>query len=412
MDVLLKNCCGVDVHKRVIVACLIYRGAGDRRHQEVRSFGTTTRELLELADWLEAHGCTHVAMESTGVYWKPVYNVLEAMFELLLVNAAHIKNVPGRKTDVKDCEWIAQLLEHGLLRKSFVPPVEIRQLRDWTRRRRTLKRQRASEINRVQKILEDCNIKLGDVASDIMGKSAQRMLRAIIDGQQDAQALSELALGRLREKEAQLKEALTGRVTDHHRRLLEAVLDHIEYLDRAMARCTDQIEELMRPFREDLERMDGIPGVNREAAQDILAEVGADMTVFPSDGHLASWSGVCPGNHESAGKRKSGKSRKGNQWLRSVLQECAWAGSRQKDSYLHARHHRLATRRGKKKAAKAIAHSQLRAIYFILRDKVPYRDLGADHFDNQHRGRLTQHHVRRLQTLGFRVTLEALDAAA
>jgi transposase len=412
MEVVYRNCCGLDVHKAVIVACVIHRDGAGHRHQEVRSFGTTTRELLQLSDWLEDHGCTHVAMESSGVYWKPVYNVLEGTFELLLVNAAHIKNVPGRKTDVKDCEWIAQLLECGLLRKSFVPPVMIRQLRDWTRRRRTLKRQRASEVNRVQKILEDCNIKLGDVASDIMGKSAQRMLRALIGGDPDAQALADLALGKLRKKKEELKEALTGRVTDHHRRLLQEVLDHIEYLDRAMARCTDQIETMMRPYEDHLERLDGIPGVNREAAQDLVAEIGMDMSIFPSDGHLASWGGICPGNHESAGKRKSGKSRKGNQWLRAVLHECAWAGSRQKDSYLHAQYHRLAGRRGKKKAVKAVAHSQLCAAYFLLRDQVAYHDLGANYFDTLHRGRITQHHLRRLEALGYRVTIEAATMPA
>ena len=412
MDVMYPNGCGLDVHKQTVVACLLWRDECGKRQKEIRTFATLTADLLQLADWLDAHGCTHVAMESTGVYWKPIYNLLEGNFELLLVNARHLKAVPGRKTDVRDCQWIAELLEHGLLKRSFVPPVEIRQLRDWTRRRRTLKRARVDEVNRLQKILEDANIKLGDVASDVMGKSARAMLAAIVRGVDDPAQLAQLTFGALRKKREALQAALTGRVTDHHRRLLREVLDHIDYLERAMARATEEIERLCAPFREALEHMDTTVGVNAHAAQDIIAEIGADMSVFPTAAHLASWAGACPGNHESAGKRKSGKCRKGDPWLGAVLTECAWAASHSKGTYLSALYHRLAPRRGNKRAVKAVAHSQLTAIYFMLKYQVAYHELGPGHFDQLNAARITRHHVRRLEQLGHRVTLEPLAQAA
>ena len=407
MEVLYQVCCGLDVHKRTVAACLRRFGPKATRTEEIRTFGTTTRELLRLADWLAAAGCTHVAMESTGVYWRPVYQILEGLFELLLVNAQHIKAVPGRKTDVKDCQWIARLLEHGLLRASFVPPTPIRELRELTRYRRQLVQERAREANRVQKVLETANIKLGNVATDVLGTSGRAMVKALIAGERDAEALADLAQGVLRKKEAQLREALVGRVTDHHAFMLQELLSHIEFLDQQIALFDVRVEAQTRPFAAALERLDTITGVGRRSAEQILAELGDDMSRFPTAAHAASWTGICPGHHERAGKRKSGRTRQGNRWLRATLIEWARGAVRARDSYLAAQYHRVARRRGDKKAIVAVGHSILVAAWHILRHGVAYRDLGRDHFDRLDRDRLIRYHTRRLADLGVAVPASA-----
>jgi len=407
MEVLYQVCCGLDVHKRTVAACLRRSGPKATRTEEIRTFGTTTRELLRLADWLGVAGCTHVAMESTGVYWRPVYQILEGNFELLLVNAQHIKAVPGRKTDVKDCQWIARLLEHGLLRASFVPPAPVRELRELTRYRRQLVQERAREANRVQKVLETANIKLGNVATDVLGASGRAMLKALIAGERDAEALAGLAQGVLRKKEAQLREALVGRVTDHHAFMLQELLSHIEFLDQQIALFDVRIEAQTQPFAAALEQLDTITGVARRSAEQILAELGDDMSRFPTAAHAASWTGICPGHHESAGKRKSGRTRKGNRWLRATLIECARGAVRARDSYLAAQYHRVARRRGDKKAIVAVGHSILIAAWHILRHGVAYRDLGRDHFDRLDRDRLIRYHTRRLADLGISLSASA-----
>lgn len=400
MEVLYRVCCGLDVHKKTVAACLRVPGSTGARSEDIRTFGTTTRELLQLADWLAAAGCTHVAMESTGVYWRPVYQILEGPLEILLVNAQHIKAVPGRKTDIKDCQWIARLLEHGLLRASFVPPAPVRELRELTRYRRQLVQERARETNRVQKVLETANIKLGDVATDVLGASGRAILKALIAGERDAENLAALAQGLLRKKEAQLREALVGRVTAHHSFLLQGLLSHIEFLDQQITHFDAHIEARTRPFALALERLDTIPGVARRSAEQILAELGDDMGRFPTAAHAASWTGICPGNHESAGKRQSGRTRKGNRWLRATLIECARGAVRTRGSYLAAQYHRIARRRGDKKAIVAVAHSIVVAAWHVLRYGVPYHDLGHDHFDRLDRDRLIRYHTRRLADLG------------
>jgi len=410
MEVLYRVCCGLDVHKKTVVACLRFPGPNGKRAEEVRTFGTTTRELLKLADWLTAAGCTHIAMESTGVYWRPVYQILEGAFQLLLVNAQHVKMVPGRKTDIKDCQWIAQLLEHGLLRSSFVPPAPLRELRELTRYRRQLIEEHTREVNRVHKLLETANIKLGDVASDVFGASGRAMLKALIAGERDAATLADLARGLLRKKEAQLREALLGRVTDHHIFMLQGLLHHVEFLDRQIALFDARIEEQTRPFAAALERLDTITGVARRSAEQIVAELGDDMSRFPTAAHAASWTGICPGNNESAGKRKSGKTRKGNRWLRATLVECARGAVRARDSYLAAQYHRIARRRGDKKAIVAVGHSLLVAAWHVLRDDVAYRDLGPGYFDRLNRERLIRHYTRRLAELGV-ATIAPVPAA-
>jgi transposase len=413
MQRVYERCCGLDVHSKSVVACL--RTPGERRQpqKEVRTFGTTTPELLRLADWLLQAGCTHVAMESTGVYWKPVFNLLESVCEVLLVNAAHIKQVPGRKTDVKDAEWIAELLEVGLLRASFIPPQPIRELRDVTRYRKTLIQQRASEVNRVLKLLEDANIKLGHVATDVLGVSGRKMLEALIAGERDGKRLAALALGTMRKKTEQLGDALTGRFTEHHAFLLGQLLAHIDELDRHIAACDTKVAEYNRPFaQEKVERLQTIPGVSRRAAEVIVAEVGTDMNQFPTAAHLASWAGMCPGNHESAGKRKSGRTRKGDVWLRAVLVEAAWAAARTKNSYLAGLYGRLSRRRGQKKAIIAVGHSILVAVWHILKEGVDYEELGASHFDRLETERLTRHYLHRLEELGVQVTVADSRQAA
>jgi transposase len=344
-------------------------------------------------------------MESTGVYWKPIYNVLEEDFEVLLVNARHIKTVPGRKTDVKDCEWIAELMKHGLLRGSFVPARWQRELRDLTRHRRKLVQQRASVANRVQKVLEEANIKLGSVATDVLGVSGKAMLKAMVAGQSDPVQLAALAQRRLKQKKDELEKALEGHVREHHRFLLQQLMNQIDFLEDAIEKVSAKIEEKTLPFDKALQQVDGVPGLNRRAGEDLLAEIGVDMNQFPTAGHLASWAGICPGKDESAGRNRSGKTAGGNHWLRSVLTEAAWGASRTKRSYLKAQYHRLASKRGSKRAILAVGHSILVIVYHILKKSVPYFELGLNFFDQLHQERLTRSLVRRLERLGNLVTL-------
>jgi transposase len=411
MEVINKRCCGLDVHKESVVACLMIREGG-KVHKEVRTFLTMTVDLVVLHDWLKAHQVTHVAMESTGIYWRPVFNLLEGDFTVLLVNAAHIKTVPGRKTDVKDCEWIADLLSHGLLRGSFIPPEPIRDLRDLTRYRKSLTDERVREVNRLQKFLEAANIKLSSVANDVMGASGRAMLEALTAGSTDPQVLSELAKGRLRKKLPELRKALEGRFRPHHRFMVGEILTHIDFLDEAIERISQEVSCRIVPFSKTVEVMDLVPGINQRVAEGILSEIGVEMNCFPTDGHAASWAGLCPGNNESAGKRKSGKTRKGDRWLRRYLIEAAWAASRKKGSYLSALYHRLVVRRGKKKAIVAVAHRLLVIIYHMLKDQGSYRELGPDHFNKVNAAHVQRHHVRRLESLGFKVILEPVAKAA
>jgi transposase len=405
MEVLYAVCCGLDVHQASVTACLRSPGDGPQRREEVRTFGTTTRELLRLADWLTAAGCTHVAMESTGVYWRPVYNLLEGSFERSVVNAQHVKMVPGRKTDVRDSAWLAQLLELGLLRRSFVPPAAQRELRDVVRYRKRLIEERAREANRVLKVLETANIKLGSVVTNVLGVSARAMLKALIAAAGAPEELAELAKRSLRRKRPALAEALTGRVTAHHRFMLEHLLRHIEFLDDAIAAYDRRVETLTAADADALARLDSIPGIARRTAEVIVAELGCDMTRFPTAGHAASWAGLCPGNHESAGKRLSGRTRFANRVLRQALVESARGAVFKRDSYLAAQYRRLVKRRGDKKAVVAVAHSILVIAYHVLRDGVSYRELGGDYFDHLNAQRLTRYHTQRLAALGYVVTL-------
>jgi transposase len=404
LDVLHERCCGLDLHKKSVTACRLTPGANGRIVKEVRTVGTMTADLLALGDWLEEGGITHVAMESTGVYWKPVWNLFEERFTLLLVNAAHVKVVPGRKRDVGDAEWLAELLRHGLLAPSFVPDRPARELRELTRYRSSLVRERTAEVNRLQKTLEGANIKLASVVSDVTGVSARAMLGELLAGHDDAAALAELAMGQLRRKRADLERALTGRVSAHQRFMLTQHLAHIDGLDEQIATVGAEIEDRLRPFDAALTILDSIPGIGRWSAQVILAEIGTDMSRFPTAGHLASWAGMCPGHDESAGKRRSGKTRKGSPWLRVTLTEAAYAAGRGKDPYLSGRYHRLMARKGKKKTAIAVGRSILELCHQLLTDGHLY--------DPQHprpvaivtspEARL----VRQLEKLGHRVTLE------
>lgn len=413
MQIVSRCCCGLDVHKRIIVACLMSIDSDGVETREVRKFETMTEDLLKLLDWLQEAGCTHVAMESTGVYWKPVYNILEGHIEqVMVVNAQHLKKVPGRKTDVRDAEWIAELLQHGLLKASFVPPSPVRELRDLTRYRSTLIRERARTTNRLQKVLEDANIKLGNVVSDIKGVSASAMLRALIAGNTDPEILADLAKGRMREKREQLIQALTGRLKPHHRFLIAEHLSQIEYLDEAVQRISAQIGEHLRPFDDAIERLDEVPGISRRTAEVLLAEIGWDMSRFPTAKHLASWAGMCPGNNESAGKRHSGKTRKGSPWLRHALVEAAHGAVHTKDKYYKAQYNRIATRRGKKKALLAVGHSLLIVVYHLLTRGTSYEDLGSNHFDERDREAVQRRCVRRLERLGYTVSLAPVNRAA
>ncbi len=413
MDVVHARCCGVDVHKATVVACLIVPGAQGRPTKEVRTFGTMTVDLLQLVDWLVAAGCTHVAMESTGSYWKPIYNLLEGVIdEVVVVNAAHIKQVPGRKTDVKDAEWIADLLRHGLLRASFIPDRPQRELRELTRYRTALVRERSAEVSRVQKVLEGANIKLAVVAKDITGVSGRDMLAALLAGSTDAATMAQFARGRMREKIPQLEKALVGRFAAHQRFLVAQQLAHIDFLDDLIARVSAEVAERVGPFEELIALLDTITGIGRLTAEVVVAEIGVDMTRFPSAAHLCSWAGVVPGNNESAGKRRGGKIRKGSPWLRAVLVEAAHAAGRTKTSYLGAQYRRLVARKGRKRAAVAVAHSILTIIYHVLSDRKPYADLGVDYFDRRDQQALERRLVSRLEALGYDVALQPKETAA
>jgi len=413
-EVVYVRCCGLDVHKETVVACVRVVGSNGCVDQQVRTFVTTTRGLLELGDWLAEQNVAAIAMESTGVYWKPVWNLLEGrmnqpsqVMNLMLVNAHHIKNVPGRKTDVKDCQWIAQLLAAGLLSPSFVPPRPQRELRDLTRQRTQLIGDKARVANRLQKVLEDCNIKLASVASDVLGVSGRAMLKALIEGKMTPQQMADLSKMRLRTKIPQLAEALNGGVTAHHRFMLKAVLDQVEYLEKQIGWFDERIEEVMSPLElAAVQRLDEIPGFDKRAAQNVLAEIGTDMKRFPTQDHLCSWAGISPGNHQSAGKRKSGRMTEGNKWLKRTLNQTAWAASNTKASYFRAQHQRLSRRRGVKRATMAVAHSQLEVIYHMLTRDTRFEDLGADYFDRQNTDRLRRQLIGRLQRLGCKVTVE------
>lgn len=414
METVIRCCAGLDVHQASVVACVRRAGAGGGVRGEVRTFPTHTAGLLALGDWLAGEGVTHAAMESTGVYWKPVWNLLEGRGPaLMLVNAREFRNVPGRKTDVNDAQWLAQLLQHGLLRASFVPPRAGRELRDLTRQRTSLIQDRARVANRVQKTLEDANLKLSSVASDVLGVSGRAMLRAIIAGTEDPAALAELARGRLRAKKGELRLALRGGATGHHRFMLRLLMDQLDELEALIGRLQERIDRVMSEEDEAaIERLREIPGIERRVAQVILAEIGRDMTPFPSAGHLASWAKLRPGDDQSAGKRRSARTGRGNRWLRGAMTQAAWAAGRTKGSYFNAQFHRIARRRGRKRALVAVAHSLIVVIYHMLRDRTAYRDLGADYLDRLEPQRLTRALVRRLEQLGHAVELRPRDLAA
>lgn len=405
MEVLYERCAGLDVHKESVVVCVRRTAEGGKVESEVRSFSTMTRQLLAMSDWLAERGVKHVAMEATGVYWKPIWNLLEERFDLLLANARHMRNVPGRKTDVKDCEWIAKLLQHGLLERSFVPERPQRELRDLTRHRVTLIEEKTRVVNRIQKVLEDANIKLGSVASDVMGVSGREMLRALIRGEDDPGKVANLAKRRLRNKLPELTQALEGRVRVHHRFMLGQLMEQVESIERLIAQVEERIEAETRPNLEAVERLTTIPGVDQRAAQNILAEIGTDMSRFKTSAHLASWAGICPGNNESAGKHKSARINHGNRWLKRTLTQSAWAASHTKGTFLQAKFRRLAARRGNKRALVAIAHSVLQIAYHLLKEGTTYQDLGATYHDERNKARITRSLVNRLEALGNEVSL-------
>lgn len=404
MKVVNWRCAGLDVHKNEIIACARIT-TGDKISHEVRRFTTMTSGLLELSEWLHAMECTHVAMEATGVYWKAVWHVLEVDFELVLANAGHIRNVPGRKSDVNDATWIADLLAHGLIRSSFVPPRPIQELRELTRTRKQLRSEIVQHTQRIQRVLEDANVKLSSVISDILGVSGRRILRALIEGTRDPEKLADLGSQRLACTRHDLVESLHGMVTTHHSFMLGQHLRIVEELERSISEFDAQIEAALGPFCDAVERLTTIPGISHMAAEVLVAEIGVDMSRFPTVGHLLSWAGMCPRLEESAGKQRSTRLRKGDPWLKTVLVQCAWAAARSKNTYLQAQFLRLKSRRGPKKAAIAVAASILTAAYYMLRDSTVYRDLGSDYFVRRDEGRVVQRLVRRIQRLGYEVEL-------
>jgi len=416
MQIVHTHCAGLDVHKKTVVACRVYEDEHGRRLQDIRTFQTFTSALVELLDWLKEVRVTHAAMESTGDYWKPVFNVLENELEVILVNAHHVKAVPGRKTDVKDSEWLADLLQHGLLRPSFIPPPAQRDLRDLTRLRTNLVRERTQVVQRLHTVLETANIKLTSVATDITGASGRAMLEAIIHEQGDPETMARLAKGKLREKRDLLEQALSGRVRPHHRFLLVEHLVHLDFLDEQIALVSDEIDRQSRDTdstnEETLSLLDTIPGVGRPLAQTIMAEIGNQVSSFPSAKHLAAWAGLAPGNNESAGKRRPGPIGHGDTWLRTGLVQAAQAASKMRQCYLAAQYHRIAARRGAKRAIIAVAHSIITIIWHMLTRREPYRDLGPDYLDNRNKERNVNRLTRRLEKLGFRVSLEPVTAPA
>ncbi|MBI4670889.1 MAG: IS110 family transposase [Chloroflexi bacterium] len=412
MEVLYTHCAGLDVHKKTVVATVLSLDAQGRKVQETRTFPTMTADLLGLSDWLQSHAVTHVAMESTGEYWRPVFNILESSFEVLLVNAQHIHQVPGRKTDVKDSAWLAELLQHGLLRASFIPPAPQRDLRDLTRHRSNFVRERTNLINRVHKTLEGANIKLASVATNIMGVSGRAMLEALLAGQTDPTLMAELAKGRLRTKRDDLSKALDGRVKPHHRFILTELLCQIDSLDETIVHFDEEIDKHCEPLEEHVAHRDTIPGVGRDTAEALLAEIGTDMTRFGSARRLSAWAGVAPGNNESGGRRRSSKTRQGNRAVKRILIQAAWAASRTKGTYLSALYHRLAGRRGKKKAIVAVAHALLVIVYHMIVRNEPYKELGGDYFDRQDPETTAKRLVKRLEKLGYQVTVQAQPAGA
>jgi len=410
MELLHPHCAGLDLHKETVVACIRHMVDG-KVATDVKSFQTTTQQLMELSDWLSSQGVTHIAMEATGVYWKPVWHILsDGEFVLVLANAAHVKNVPGRKTDVNDATWLADLMAHGLIRASFVPDEPTQQMRDLLRTRKQFVRERSSHTQRIQKTLEDANIKLDSVITDIVGLSGRRMIEALIAGETDPETLASLAHGRIHATKAELEAALRGRVTAHHRFMLQLHLDHLDAVNAAIARIDKEVDANVEPFRVAVEMLTTIPGVSSLAAEVIVSEIGIDMSRFKTDGHLISWAGLCPKNDESAGKRRSTRMKKGAPWLKTTLIQCAWAASRTKGSYLQAQYLRIRSRRGPKKAIGAVAASILTAAYHMLKDGTLYQDLGANHFDNRDKGKQVLRLVNRLQSLGFAVQITSMAA--
>lgn len=413
MEVIFQRCCGIDVHKETLTACIMI-GEGERvGKKEIRTYSTMTEDIERLRDWLKAEGIKHIAIESTGIYWRPVFNILEEDVEIILANARHIKNVPGRKTDVKDSEWLCKLLRSGLIRGSFIPPKHIRQLRDLTRYRSKLNNNITSEKNRLQKYLEDANIKLSSVATDVFGVSGREMLKELIKGNADAEYLSNLARGRLKSKTEALKKSFNCRITDHHRMLIEISLRHIEYMEGLVSEMDWRIEQLMEAnkLRDAVELLDTIPGVNETGAEAIIAEIGTNMNKFPTAAHIASWAGMSPGSNESAGKKKRCKTNHGDKWLKGILVQCALSASRKKDTYLRDKYHKLKNKRGAKKAAIAIGHKILASAYYILKDGVGYKELGNNYLDSRNKDKVIRYYRNKLEQLGYDVQLAGKMAA-
>jgi transposase len=416
MEIIIRNCAGGDVHKKFIIICRRWLDEQDQVHTETRRFSTMTPDLERLRAWLVAVGCTDIALESTGVYWQPVYNILEGHLRVWLVNAQHVKQVPGRKTDLNDAAWLAQLLQHGLLKASFIPEREQRELRDLVRYRQSTVQDRTRVVNRLQKVLEDANLKLAAVATDIKGVSAQAILRALLDGEADPQVLAELARGKLRAKQAELEQALTGHVRPHHRFLLAELLAHLDFLEAQIATLEAHIEEVLAglpaPFQQAVARLDTIPGVDRQLAILIVAEVGVDLTRFPSAKHLTAWAGLAPGQNETGGKQRAATTRKGNKYLRWGLVQAAKGAARTKGSALKALYYRLVARRGKPRAAVAVGRKLLAIAYHLLLRGTTYAELGEDYQDRSHPERTTKRLVARLEALGYTVTLTAREVGA
>jgi len=402
MEIIIEKGCGLDVHKGTVVACIM--GTGIKK--EIRTYRTMTNDLLKLKGWLQESGITHVAMESTGVYWKPVFNLLEDSFEVILVNARHVKNVPGRKTDVQDSEWLCKLLRSGLVSGSFIPPRDIRELRDLTRHKRKLIQAIVSEKQRVEKVLEDANIKLSSIASDTFGASGKKIIEELIKGELQAEAMADLSKGRLRRKRGDLKEALVGQVREHHKFMIKVSLKHIRAMGKILSEIERKIQEkINRHYKEEYELLQTIPGVKGEAST-LIAEMGVDMGRFPSEGHLSSWAGMSPGNNESAGKKKPGSTTYGNKCLKTMLTEFGWVASKTKDTYLRSKYHSLVGRRGKKKALVALGHKILIMCYHILKDRCAYKELGVDYLDKRRKDKIARSYIKRLNHLGYEVTLK------